>query len=352
MRVVVLDYAASSGGALSILKDFYSYLVEKRDNNDWFFLVSEDGLSDTENIHILIKPKKNWIDRMKYELWDGRKDIVKLQPDIVLSLQNTMPRGISAKKYLYIHQTIPFQKEKKFSFFRKNERIYAIYQYLIGTMIKESAKRADKIFVQTEWLRGELWKICGKNKLIEICTPTIEKIQFERGVFSNKYFIYPAAPIIYKNHKIIYEACQILRERGITDFRVEFTCTGENVLNIYYIGSIDRKELFKKYTEGTLLFPSYIESYGYPLAEARMQNTIVLAADCGFSHEVLYGYENAYFFPYNEAQKLADLMQDVIEGRIYPQKTVTDKKQDEQNWERILVELKREDSKNEGIIHN
>ena len=52
------------------------------------------------------------------------------------------------------------------------------------------------------------------------------------------------------------------------------------------------------------------------MAEAASAGTVVLASDCPFSHEILDGYENAYFFDPFKPSELADLMRKVIKGEI------------------------------------
>ena len=47
------------------------------------------------------------------------------------------------------------------------------------------------------------------------------------------------------------------------------------------------------------LFPSYIETFGLPLLEAKELNGIVLASDRPFSHEILDGYDKAIFIEWN-----------------------------------------------------
>ena len=338
MRIVVLDTAASSGGALSILRDFYSYLVESGDTNEWIFLLSDAYVQETDRIKIRInrEVKENWFKRIWFDVYRGKGYINALEPDVVLSLQNTLPKGIRAKKYLYVHQTIPFQREKSFSFFKKEERIYAIYQYVIGRRIKKSIQYADCVVVQTQWLKKAVEGICGPHTKIMKCVPTVKKQEFEQDAFSPFYFIYPAAPIIYKNHKVIEDACKILVDKGISGFRVDFTFDGNDHSGIYYVGTLERSDLFKRYTKGTLLFPSYIESFGYPLKEASGVGSIILASDREFAHELLEGYANAYYFDPFDSSQLAELMEKVMKGQIYPKLSSPQETSQEEGWQ-VLV---------------
>ena len=47
MRIVVNDIAASKGGALTVLKDFYSCVRENDKENEWIFLLGDNLLEET-----------------------------------------------------------------------------------------------------------------------------------------------------------------------------------------------------------------------------------------------------------------------------------------------------------------
>ena len=152
---------------------------------------------------------------------------------------------------------------------------------------------------------------------------------FELKNMSLPTFFYPANGLAYKNHSIIYGACKHL-VRATKDFKVVFTLNGnenpyisnlskqamEEKLPIEYVGTLSKDDVYKFYTKSILVFPSFIETFGLPLLEARLHNGIILAADCPFSREILGDYENAYFFnPFN-VQELVLLMQQVLTGKI------------------------------------
>ena len=171
MRIVVNDIAASSGGVLTVLKDFYQYVKENDKENEWFFLVSDDYIEPTENIHVIKLPeiKKSYIKRLKFDFLTGKKLIKSLNADYVFSLQNTLVHGVDVPQTVYQHQPLPFQDVKNYSFFKKDERKMAVYQHLIGKTIFLSAKKADKLIVQTEWMREAIVRKCSVNadKIVE-----------------------------------------------------------------------------------------------------------------------------------------------------------------------------------------
>lgn len=321
MRIVVNDIAASIGGAMTILKDFYNCVRENDTENEWIFLLGDKYFEETENIRILTFPqiKNSKLKKMKFDFFEGKKIISELKPDVVFSLQNVITFGLKAPQVTYIHQPIPFQSTKKFSLFKRSERAVAIYQYFIGSVIKRSAKKADKVIVQTTWIRDAVCKKCRISEdKVTIIAPNIPDVSgYElTGSFDGSEFFYPTSTAIYKNIGCLERAADILTAEGY-NFSVSLTLAGNSKHeNVRYIGRIPYADVINRYSGGTLVFPSYIESFGYPLVEARTVGTVVLASDCPFSRELLAGYENAYFFDPFNPNELADLMKRVICGDI------------------------------------
>ncbi len=329
MRIVVNDIAASTGGALSVLKDFYNTVKETDTENEWIFLLGDRFFEETDNVKIITLPeiKASRIKKLYFDLFSGRKFIGNLNPDVVVSFQNVLTFGIKCPQVLCIHQIIPFQNTKKFSFLKSNERALAIIQYLIGALIKISAKKADAIITQTFYARELIAKVTHVDiEKIHAFHPSVNLAPVDKEKYDFKRFFYPTAPSVYKNNACIEKACEILYSRGIKDFSVELTVDNANHPAISSVGYVQRDELYKKYSVSVLLFPSYIETYAYPLAEGRRAGGIVLASDMGFSREVLEGYKNGYFFDPFNPEELADLMEKVIKGEIELEPR-------EENWE-------------------
>jgi len=64
-KIMVFDVPAESGGALTILKQYYEKAI-KDTKNKWIFVVSTPDLADTKNVKILNYPwvKKSWVHRL------------------------------------------------------------------------------------------------------------------------------------------------------------------------------------------------------------------------------------------------------------------------------------------------
>lgn len=368
MRIVVNDIAASNGGALSILKSLYEYLKENDKENEWIFLLSGKYLESAGNIKVKIIPKvkRNWICKLNFDYVYGRNVINELKPDYVLSLQNTMTYGVKARQGVYIHQAIPFQSVKKFSFLKKDERIYAVYQYLIGNIIKKAARNADHVFVQTKWMQKAVSKKSQIDREKIIVIPVDRMISERNGIIQKRKsgsFFYPAGfEAIYKNHMCIYKACKLLDAQGIDKYEVLLTLeeTKKNVSErILCIGLLDKAALTEQYQKSTVIFPSYIETVGLPLVEAMAEGSIILAADCEYSRDVLKNYENVYYFDPFIPEELAELMKKVINEEIKFSKKEDGiknyKKKErkmivEKGWKKLITTItrNRDKGRNEG----
>lgn len=325
MRLIVNDIAATEGGALSILKDFYRFVRDNEETKkiEWLFIVSDDLLEETSNIkiHMFKKKRFNWIRRFLFDNYIINRLSKEFHADGIISLQNTISFTSGLPQLVYMHQVIPFQKEKKFSFLKKNEYKYAIYQFIIGSLIKKSLKKANLVVVQAKWLKDLVASqaICCTDSII-VNSLDCESCNYISEPKNSNYetnFFYPAFECVYKNQDIIRKACSLLEARGIKA-KVELTINSNNTQSniIRTCGKLTHEEVMQKLSNSTLIFPSYVETIGLPLIEAMSVNTLVLAADCQYAHETLKGYPNAYFFnPFNH-EELADLMIKVITGDI------------------------------------
>lgn len=344
MRIVVNDIAAQKGGALTVLKDFYNYVKENDTENEWIFLLGEKLLEETDNIKIITLPKikNSRIKKIIFDFFTGKKFIKKLKADIIFSLQNTAIMGLKIPQIVYIHQSIPFQKIKKFSFIKKKERSLAVYQHLIGRIIKRSAKVCDKVIVQTDWMKKAVCEQCklSEEKVLKVLPVVPDLTSYETSkTFNKNCFFYPTAPAIYKNNNLIFEACKLLEEKKLKPEVVLTLPKKYSKDNVRCVGRLPYDEVISKYAESTLIFPSYIETFGFPMAEARKVGTVVLASDCPFSREVLENYDNAYFFNPVNAKELANLMEQVMLGQIEKKSIAYQETEGINGWEIILREI-------------
>lgn len=322
-KILVYDVAADYGGALSILK-MYNHTAVTDKENEWIFVVSNKNyINESNNVKVIEKkfPKKSWLHRLFFDKFIMPIIIKKMKPNAVINLQNVYVKSNGVKQTIYLHQSIPFTEIKIPIFYLK----LWVYQNIIGKMIFKSVKKADQIIVQTKWMKQSIIdkKLCSESKIrieqIEVSDLNVKNFV---GLKSNTFF-YPADSQYYKNHITILKACNLLNDRGF-DYKVYFTISKNdnknskklykivkrNGLNCEFLGRITREEVFDFYSNSIMIFPSFIETIGLPLVEAKMSNTPIIASDTDFSNEVLLDYKKSAFFEYSNYSKLADLMID------------------------------------------
>ncbi len=326
MKILVYDVPAYCGGALTVLKEVYSYACGRTDT-DWVFIINprvKDVFENKDNIRVITAngADKSWLNRLRYDCTDLRKTAVKEKPDVILSLANVMLPVTGIKQYVYIHQSIPFS-DLKYSFFK--QRTLWIYKHIIAKIMYHSIKKCDRVIVQTKWMKDAVMKKCGvpEEKLI-ICPPKIANTSFLKYRDSNearKCFFFPAGMSEFKNHATVVKAVKNLKNLGITDFKVLFTGNtdiseigGESIkgLPIIMTGYMQYDDVLKQYAESVLIFPSKLETFGLPLLEARLTGSVIIAGDTPFSREILNGYENVLYFNTEDSEELAKCMQLVM----------------------------------------
>lgn len=328
MRIMVFDVPAENGGALTILNQYYDTAIKDKEN-EWIFVVSTPMLKETNNVKVLNYPwiKISWVHRLYFDKFIAYKLVERYEVDEILSLQNVLIPHTNIKQKLYLHQPLPFVEKA----YRITENFkFWMYQNVISRIIFKSIRKADKVIVQTKWIMDAAIQKTGtdKSKFI-LKQPELNIIvkDFYKHQVDKKMFFYPASGLSYKNHEIIVKACKTLSDRNKNNYEVVFTLDGnENKevrklrevvvkynLPITFIGSIKIDKVYEYYSKSVLVFPSYIETFGLPMLEAKMHQTPVLASDCAFSHEILDGYENVKFFNPFDFDALAHEMELFLE---------------------------------------
>lgn len=326
-KILVFDLPAHDDGALEIISDFYRYAYGKEEY-EFCFILSDELIKELDNISIQVFKwyRYSVIHRLIFDVFMYSRLIRKVKPDIIISFENKYINSHGNKEIVYVQQGLFFCDD----FFRGRTMRMRLQQGIYGRFVKCGLRKAHKIVVQTHWMKDEILarNIINEND-IKIVYPRIEKpfFYYKDSQANRKSFFYPAPLKQYKNHDVIVNAAQILVEQGVEDFQIQLTLTEEEFCKAYpnckrdnfiCTGHIAHEIVMKAYTNSTLLFPSIVESFGLPLLEAAMVKTFILAADTSASNEVLQGYANADFFGMNDAERLADLMRDIIENnRIY-----------------------------------
>ncbi len=328
MRILVYDVAADSGGAATVLKSFYEEFCQDT-KNEYVFVLSVFELPETEYIRVLNYPwiKKSPLHRLFFDQFVAHWLVKKYRIDQVLSLQNIELPHAGVPQVVYEHNALPFSEYR----FKPWEAFRPWFtQQVLGRMMKRSIRHARKVLVQTNWMKQEIARQCRVSpKKIEVKFPPVEMLKAAPWQMDEKepVFFYPANASAYKNHRTFLKACELLQDRGCRNYKVIWTVTGtendgirairkeaeERGLPIFFKGTMTRRELFDLYASSVLVFPSYIETIGLPLLEARSVGAWILAADCMYAQDGVGDYEQADFFePFSE-KELCEKMMHIID---------------------------------------
>lgn len=314
MKILVVDVAAEGGGALSVLNRYIErFQTEKK--NEYIVCVGNLNFVDCENVKFLKLPwvKKSYFHRMFFDFFYIKELVEKYNPNMVFSLQNKGFNLKNIKQRVFFHNAL-FICEKHFLF--KESHLMWLYQNVISVFTKKGLKNADEICVQAEWIKNGLvdkWNIdCNR---ISIDPPEIDNV-FKKSVDISKYegfknLFYPAGFYPYKNHLTLLKACSSLWDNGcfftlsLTGNVDELPIECKKIIEgknypITFLGKLSPEKMRSEYEKSALVFPSYIETVGLPLIEARNMGIAILAADCKYAHEAIGEYENVeYFSPLN-----------------------------------------------------
>lgn len=345
MSIVVINAtAARASGALTILKDFMSYIYSETENDFIFHLLTTTNniFKSEKNIFVHEIPIQSWKtrllwDKYGFQNWCLANGII---PEVVISFQNTCPRLTGAlqstKLLVYYHQPLPLVKYH-WKWQQKDERKLFLYAHFYGLFVNRWNKNADYI-VQLPYIKQLFLKKFKniKSDRVHVIRPNLPKIDInsiERISIdeTKKVFIYPAIPVRYKNHKVIINAIEMLRGEksfAIDNLEIIFTVPNDSIIAnevknrkldsiIKCIGSIPYEELLTYYKRcDGLLFPSEIETFGLPLIEAAMFGKPIIAADLPYAREVLENYVGVLWANPNDITVWKENLRKVMSSEI------------------------------------
>lgn len=355
MRIAVVDLVSLDGGGYQITRSLFQYAASGASkSNDWLFIVSKQNFESNRFVRVINFPKgsEGYFNRVVTEATKATKCLQEYGADVVISMPNIPVIGCKQNQIVYLQQSIPFQREKRFSFLKKEERGYAFRQYVQGGIIKKEIKKAKAVLVQTEWMRKAVQETSGAVPVFNIGYPMKDrssKTDRESKTACTDFF-YPCGPAIYKNVTVIVKAVKLLIEKGY-EFTFYLTLTRDEVKSLIdeelpdtselqFLGRISPEAVEKMYSQTTLVFASYIETLGLPLIEARDAGAWIIASDCAFSHEILNDYPNRDFFNPFDEMDLAKKMEMILIGN----KTLDNYSFDQETescWDKMVAAIQK-----------
>lgn len=339
INVLVYVLPNRSGGGYSVVRNLYED-IKAHDYPDihWYFIVGTPGLESCKKITIVDESRsvRSYLKRSCYENYKLKSFVKKHNIEVVLSL-NVGMASIKLPSIVSLHNVLPFYRCDSLVFDRK---IDMLKQRIINWKIIKSLKKADYVIVPSNWIRKKLVDGFGiaEGRIIvsPMATPEMAhvEIDIDRGGECNSItrFIYPASGFPYKNHSVIIEAAKLLKQEGINNYYILLSGNvgngatiqklrreiEENDLPINFCGLLPEIELLKVYKRGVLIFPSKIETDGFPLLECMACGGYIIAADIDYAREALQNYDNYDLFDADRAEDLKTIMKKVINNGMVP----------------------------------
>lgn len=338
MRTVVYSVAASSGGALAVLRGAYEQAVADV-GNEYLFVISTPQLESRPNVEVSRHPwvKSSWLHRLVFDMVRGPKLVRDFCPDSVVSLQNTTLPRVRTPQTVFFHNVTP-RPISDVQFSAISDPGMWVRQNVIGALSLRSLRRAARIVVQAEWIAERLAARCGISRsLIEVRSPldqlpavmpaeTLRGRPRPEGAGPVR-FVYPASAASYKNHARLLEACELLKDSGETRWSLALTLSGDETkelaalasranargLPVDWLGWLEPEILELQYgATDVLVFPSLLETVGLPLVEAREHGLAIIASARDYAREATRGASQLGFFDPLVPASIAEAMRRAI----------------------------------------
>lgn len=327
MNIAVMDTAAESGGALSVLSDYVDYLRNNLNSNKWFIFTNANIIGGN-NIYIIKCdfPKKSWIHRLVWDNFKTKLLFKQYKIDCIVSLQNTGFIFTKIPQIVYFHNVLLLENNKKYSLLKKEERLYGLYTTLISRYTKISLKKVNYVISQTETVKRNLEDKWDLSKVVcikpNVNIPGINDVIKTEEI---KGLIYPAAPEKFKNHieiiKCVKDNYEWFRNRN---FDIIFTINGkENETskfllseakgfdNIRFVGYLSRNNVLELYKKYGLIINSEMESFPIPFIEAMSYGAPIISAKYDYALEILNDYDNKLYFEIHNQKSMFSTIRQV-----------------------------------------
>lgn len=332
--IVISAVNLIEAGTLVILRDCLSNLSELAAQGNYrvIAIVYNKELANYPNIEYIETrwPKKRWINRLWYEYVSLRSISKKLSPVYLwLSLHDTTPTVVAERRAVYCHNTYFFYKWKLHDLiFAPKIAMFAIFTKYI---YKINILKNRYLVVQQDWFKkamSDVFTIDGKAIIVAKPKNEDRVPKFSDNQFEQYSFVFAGSPNSHKNFEVICQAAEILEERGIDNFRVYLTVSGQenkysqwlyknwgNLKAMNFIGFQTQGDLFEIYKKShCLIFPSKVESWGLPISEFAMFNKPMLLAELPYAHETAAGANLVDYFNPQSPKELANKMEKLIYG--------------------------------------
>jgi len=301
----------SFGGGLELLKLIINHLEEKQ-------IEAHVYLGYPKVFDLFTRKNLSFV---KFEQTTNLNTIVRYfkRRNGVLFFCNLPPFRKNRFSVTYFHNVLLLKKSDSLKITPLHIKLRLYYYW-----VKYFSSKTTYVACQTLAVKDLIEK---RNQLDIRIIPFFEK--FDTSGNSDKYdFCYICSPEEHKNLPVFFEAVSLVGKRMKLSIAVtlEETIKSEpylellNYVNdslgykaIINVGFISKKEIKQLYCDSkSLIFPSIKESFGLPLIEAVMSNTLVLASDLPYTHQIL---NNPVLFNPLDKMEISIVMENLLKGK-------------------------------------
>ncbi len=325
--------ALISGGTLTILQQAIA-AAAKIPQWQFVFLVHDaTSLPRHENVTYISLPTANqsYLKRLYTEYVLLNKISKQINADIWLSLHDTTPRVQCQLQAVYCHNSLPYWRPK-FHHFRLHA-FEVLRAYLYGWVYRFRAQKNHFVIAQQPWfaeflrnylnLTDERMLIVAPDQTatVDVTTDHQQTITTNHPTTTKLKCFYPALPRVFKN---IEEAIAIIRDLPAS---LTLTLTGDENRYARYIhklapqnqveflGQLPHAECLRVMQEAdVILFPSSLETFGLPVAEAMALNRRLLLPRQPWTLAIAAAYDKAYF--YDDIVQARSILNTISTGQV------------------------------------
>jgi len=259
--------------------------------------------SNIANFYSIKHLKNNFLSRLMMEYWLNKK---LKKGDNLLCFSNLPPLfKTRAKVIVFNHNRFTVDAVSLKGFTLKSK----IKLYIQRIWIKKRSFLVDSFIVQTNSMKDLISNIFSNSDAIHVI-PFVGHYeeQFKNDVdtevdkISDLSFAYIATGEPHKNHKNLIEAWLMMSKDNFypklyltldkNSFREIHELIQESLVKhkvrIINLGYIPHDEVLKTYEKvDALIFPSFIESFGLPLLEAKSKKLIIIASELDYIRDII-----------------------------------------------------------------
>lgn len=328
MNILINGFKAKSGGGKNILVNYCKSLsLDRSLGNNYFLLLPRDQTFDyTFGPNIKILKTAKYLDfnifapilylvYFNFLIKKYKVDTILNFGDIIIPIKSVRQIYFFDWAYAIYSDLKIWSSMNKIDYLKRRLKVFLILRYL----------RLNKVIIcQTDIAKERLSNYCDADNLFVIPTPISDvffnrsKQDFRKTNSRNIKLFYPSSYASHKNHDILIEVSKLieLKNLPITIYitvdandahKITKYISDSRVSNLVNLGTLQMNQIYDYYNfSDALFFPSYLESYGFPLYEAMLLGRPIIASDMDFVR-CACGDHIQYFDPFDVASIIAAL---------------------------------------------